>query len=221
MTGGPGAQLIWIPIIHAQVDFGSMSDAVRQLYLREVGQAKWDRHVQMVTALWKGIRQQVERLDLDYSKVRLYQDGLPVCGREREMIQDLASSGSPNYEILLDLVEKGAQVVGTESPELLRQEYELAQQVLLRAPPQPTARLEPRQQQLGRALLNQRDRFIAERIRQTLSPGETGLLFLGMLHSLDGLLPSEIKVVRLGQALPATTRRASESNPGRGGQKLD
>ena len=44
-------------------------------------------------------------------------------------------------------------------------------------------------------LLKRRDQFIADRINDTLGPGETGILFLGMLHSLGHLLDEQIKVV--------------------------
>ena len=46
-------------------------------------------------------------------------------------------------------------------------------------------------------LLGQRDRFIADRIAVTLGDGETGLLFLGALHRLDGLLPADIRLETL------------------------
>jgi hypothetical protein len=45
------------------------------------------------------------------------------------------------------------------------------------------------------SLLKRRDQFIADRINDTLCPGETGILFLGMLHSLRHLLDEQIKVV--------------------------
>jgi signal transduction histidine kinase len=63
--------------------------------------------------------------------VRLYQDGLPVCGREEEIVRDLAGSGSQNHQILLELIARGARLTGSESPSLLLEEYELARQLLV------------------------------------------------------------------------------------------
>jgi hypothetical protein len=48
---------------------------------------------------------------------------------------------------------------------------------------------------LSEELLKKRDRFIARRINSTLRPGETGILFLGMLHSLAALLDEDIRVI--------------------------
>jgi len=49
---------------------------------------------------------------------------------------------------------------------------------------------------LGSAVLEKRDRYIAAQIARTLDPGETGLIFLGMLHSLVGRLPRDIEILR-------------------------
>jgi hypothetical protein len=39
-----------------------------------------------------------------------------------------------------------------------------------------------------------RDAFIAERIGATLQEGETGILFLGILHNLSAVLLADIQV---------------------------
>jgi hypothetical protein len=46
-------------------------------------------------------------------------------------------------------------------------------------------------------LLKRRDEYIARRINETLRAGETGLIFLGMLHSLGSWLDKEIRLVYL------------------------
>jgi len=189
--------LIWVPIVHGQADLGSMSEAVQKAYLHKHGQAAWDRHVEAVAGLWRSTREAIERLGLDYGQVRLYQDGLPYCGHEAAIVRDLAQAGSANHQLLLELMAKGGRVVGTESPELLIEEYELMRQML--SFPGPGDEHDARQQHraLGKALLGKRDRYIAERIGQTLHAGETGLLFLGLLHSLEPYLPADIQMTRL------------------------
>jgi len=52
-----------------------------------------------------------------------------------------------------------------------------------------------------RDLLDQRDRFIAQRIDATLRGGEIGILFLGALHHAVEKLPNGIHVVSLPQML--------------------
>jgi len=49
---------------------------------------------------------------------------------------------------------------------------------------------------LNRALLEQRDQAIADRINGTLGPEEVGLVFFGMLHSLDRWLATDIRLIR-------------------------
>jgi len=50
--------------------------------------------------------------------------------------------------------------------------------------------------------LRARDAFIARRIADTLEDGEVGLLFLGMMHEVDRLLPEAIQVEFLIDRLP-------------------
>ncbi len=189
-------RLIWIPIIHTQEDMGRLRDSVRRLYIERHGQKKWDEHLRALEALWREIRRRIMALGPSYEHVRLYQDGLPVCGREEVIVHDLARAGSENHHLLVDLMSRGATLTGTESPQLLLQEYELALRLLgghgASAPIDAAAFKEQ-----SRTLLEQRDRFIADRIDQTLQAGETGLVLLGMLHSLDGHLASDIQVMKL------------------------
>ena len=55
----------------------------------------------------------------------------------------------------------------------------------------------------GRSLLDRRDQFIADQIARTLEPGESGVIFLGMLHDLADRLPGDIAVTRLDVQAPA------------------
>jgi len=198
--------LIWIPVIHTQADLGSVSESVRLLYTRRIGRQKRKEHIRAVDQMWRSIRGEIKRLDLDIGKVRLYQDGLPDCGHEEEIVRGLAQAGSQNHQILLGLVEKGAKLTGTESSELLMEEYRLARQVLTLLDRGETDKLTKFQDETSRIILQKRDRCIAERIDRTLQVGETGLIFLGMLHSLEGLLPPDIHVTYLGR-LPRLARR--------------
>ena len=47
----------------------------------------------------------------------------------------------------------------------------------------------------GNSLLVRRDQYIANRINRSLSAGETGILFLGMLHAVERYLDPDIRVV--------------------------
>ena len=189
--------LILVPIIHSENDLGSMSESIRKIHLHRHGSDIWERRVKTVGQLWQDLQKKIEELGLDYSHVRLYQDGLPTCGRELDIVRDLAKAGSINHQILLSAIERGAVLTGTESPELLLEEYELAKQVLAKLGSGHDGEVDSRQQLIGKQLLEKRDQYIAERIAETLQPGETGLLFLGMLHAIENRLPPEIQVGRL------------------------
>ena len=189
-------RLIWIPIIHTEADLGNMAESVKSLYVRKMGRAKWAKHIADIDRMWRGIRTRIEKMHLDYAQVRLYQDGLPTCGHEEQIVRDLARAGSQNHGLLADLMEKGARVTGTESPDLLLEEYNLAREALLASDRRESPEAAARRSALGKAILEKRDRYIGARIAETLQPGETGVIFLGMLHSLVGRLPRDIEVIR-------------------------
>ena len=188
--------LVWVPIVHTEADLGSMTDAVRRRIDRSDGPAGWDERQRAITAMWEALRAAVAGLGLDPRTVRLYQDGLPVCDREAQIVRDLAQAGSPNHVILRDWMDRGATLTGTESPALVLEEYEVAQQLLRDEAADPALVAH------SRDVLARRDVFIAGRIAATLRPGETGLLFLGLLHSLEGMLPADIIVTRLRYLAP-------------------
>ena len=186
--------LIYIPIIHTETDMGAMAGSVRRVTVQKLGRQAWKRNVDVIRRMWEEIRQTVEGWDLPWESVRLYQDGLPQCGREEEIVTELAGAGSPNHQLLLSLMKKGATLMGTESPDLLMEEYRLVQQILAAKDPQEAARIEARHKARSRSLLAKRDQYIAGRINESLRAGETGLLFLGMLHSVEPRLAKDIRV---------------------------
>ena len=185
--------LLKIPIIHTAQDMGTLRDKTEQEYLDRFGHEKWLAHLKSIDAIWDGISQTIIALELPCAAVRLYQDGLPVCTKEAEIVRDVARQGSKNHRLLLELMAQGARLMGTEDANLLLQEYQLHQ-------PRPAANDASNAQTLreqGRELLLQRDRFIAERINQTLLTNEIGLLFLGLAHGIEPLLNPDILVRNL------------------------
>jgi hypothetical protein len=207
MENHPVRRLMWVPVIHTEADLGNMSGSVERLYVRKMGRAKWEQHVGLLRTFWSRLEEQIEALRLPYESVRLYQDGLPYCGREAEIVRTLAEAGSLNCRLLLKLMERGARITGTESPELLLEEYDLARKTLAAEnagkPAGPIRQAQGGRADAHRRILDLRDRYIAVRIDQTLAPGETGLIFLGMLHSLDRRLPAGIRVTQVRVKMPA------------------
>jgi len=187
--------LIYIPIIHTETDMGTLSESIQKSTLQKFGRRGLKRKEDMIDNLWMEIEQKIYALALAYEKARLYQDGLPVCGREAEIVTDLAKAGSRNHRLLLLLMKRGATITGTESLELLMEEHELDKQILAARGAREKARIEASRKAMIDSLLKRRDRFISDRINSTLFAGETGILFIGMFHSLRNTLDNDIQVI--------------------------
>jgi hypothetical protein len=186
--------LIYFPIVHTQADMGALKESVTRATLEKVGRAGLARKTAAIDRIWTEIEAAIDALALSFDRVRLYQDGLPVCGREAEIVTELALAGSRNHQLLLRLMAQGAVLMGTESADLLVQEYQLARQSLATRAPR-AAGVAATRRALSQALLQRRDHFMARRINETLKSGATGILFLGMLHSVERYLNPDVKVI--------------------------
>ena len=188
-------RLVHIPVIHNQADLGSLAESVRAHYLERVGPAGWAQRQRAVEKLWHDIRRAINALRLDYRRLRIYQDGLPLCGKEEDIVRELAGAGSLNHQLVLELAGKGAALMGTEDPQLLLREYQLQRRRIGAA----AAGADASAPSPGEAaeLLVLRDGFIIRRIEATLQEGETGLLFLGAAHRLGAFGAADIDVETL------------------------
>lgn len=175
------ARLIYVPVVHSAAEMGSAAPAYKAAFVARYGESKWAERSAEFDAVWRAIAEAIERLGLELKRVKLYQDSLPVCGRENDLVRELASQGSRNHQLLESLMREGATLVGAESPTLLLDEYRL-----LQSPERTEAQ--------AAALLEARDRFIAGRIDATLGDDEDGVLFIGALHKVARFLPPRIKV---------------------------
>ena len=188
--------LILIPIVHTEVDLGTLGESVRISSENVRGAEYWTKHAQTVDDIWNAIRKWILSLSLTYSKVRLYQDGLPICGHEHQIVKDVAEMGSKNHSLLIELMDKGASLIGTENAVHLLEEYQYQQKEVGK---DEISDLDMTHQQADQSkrLLIQRDIFIANRINATLLAGETGVLFIGVAHNVDPYLASDIFVRRM------------------------
>jgi hypothetical protein len=179
------AHLLYVPIVHGSADMGSAAAAYRAAFVARFGEAKWRERTERYAAIWQAIGssldQAIVRFGVPPQQLRLYQDSLPVCGHEAALVGELADQGSENHRLLRSLMRRGATLMGSESAELLLQEYRL-----LQTPGHTEAQ--------AASVLEQRDRFIAGRIAQTLAEDELGILFIGALHRVDRYLPTTISI---------------------------
>ena len=184
-------RLIYVPIVHSEADFGSLTHSLRKRYIDRFGLSGWCERVRGTDVLWEEIRRRVLALEIDFHKLKVYQDGLPVCGRELEIVRELARQGSKNHMLLIELAERGAAIMGTEDAQLLVEEY-----LRLRDGLEGDSDKGDRAGSAGDTL-SRRDLYIAKRIRETLGEGELGLLFIGLLHRVDEKLNQDMEVTYL------------------------
>lgn len=181
---GRHRRLFYLPIIHTAQDLGSLAVSAGARQPVSANSA----HPDLLEQFWDKVEEVVVLL-LQQQRWRIYQDGLPICDHERQIVSDMARKGSRNYQLLSKAAEQGAIIMGTESPRLLLEEYRLAKQTLGQG-----VRSEA-QRQAASEVLQARDEFIADRINRTLVQGESGILFLGLLHSLDKRLDNDIELL--------------------------
>lgn len=194
--------LIYVPVLHTEVEIGSMSELLSREYISRYGEEAWRKHVEIIDEMWKGIRRRLFDSGLPFKKMRVYQDGLPVCGKEIEIARESAEKGSENFKIVMELVCRGAKLEGTEDPNLLLEEYNYLKRVTQIMDPAERDRVIKEYAPRATDLLERRDKFIADRIDITLLPSETGVLFMGMRHQVDEKLPKDIGVQYLIHRLP-------------------
>lgn len=168
-------QLIHIPIIHSPTDMGTMLEEIKKIHIKQLGRKGWDNYVAMIPKFWQTICTSLDAMKLNYNLVDLYQDGLPVCGKELEIVKDMAASGSENHQFLLELIDRGATLMGTEGPRYLLEAYHKIQNSLKNQTSDD-----------DKTLVARRDAYIAKRINESLIPGRTGILFLGQMHNIEG-----------------------------------
>ncbi len=176
-------RLICISIFHTQEDMGSLG---KRLPASE-------DYREGAHAFWVEIQRQVQALALNWSGVRIYQDGLPDA--PSEIVQKILNEvRSPNYDLLRWLIAQGAEVIGTESPALIKEEYMLLAAV--HTAKNARVKAKARRDYAARAgeLLAERDSYIARRIADTLPLGSAGLLLIGHAHDVAKYLPSEIAI---------------------------
>jgi hypothetical protein len=197
-----GSSLIYVPILHAQDDAGSRTSLLTRNDRNEIVRRKIDQGPSAVDEMWEGIAAKVEGLSLPWDRVRIYQDGLPVCGNELEVVTRLAANGCRSSNYILKFIRNGAAIEGTEDMELLIKEYDLLNQLLMKRSGVGQQEANTLYQASSRSLLVVRDQFIFNRIVGTLQPGELPLVFMGVMHRLDKMLEQAYSVAYVIYRLP-------------------
>lgn len=189
-------RLIYVPIIHTNTDLGSLAQGLEIKAKKAVKAISFRKHKSIVENYWYEIARYWENKDV--SGFKIFQDGMAINGIVgQKMVADLSRKGSINYKIVKQLTEKGAQLIKTEDPNLLKEEYFLTKELVERKSflRGLLAFLHYKWRKGG--LLTERDNYIAKRIDESLGEGETGICFLGVYHQMLQKLPSDLTVVYL------------------------
>lgn len=191
-------KLILIRIVHTAADMGSMSEGLIKEGMEKLGKEKWLENQKKIENFWNDLEKEIDELNLDYSRTKIYQDGLPSSGElGLKIVRETADKGSRNYQIVRKYIERGAVIVATESPEFLIEEYGYIKDIVSAATAVEKADAIGRYELIKDSLMHKRDAYIAKVIDNTLKDNETGLLFIGAAHNVVHELPDSIEVKSL------------------------
>ena len=187
---------MYVPVIHTEADLGSAAHVIDLRSASLCGEKRWAQHKAVVSEFWQRVADYLSHIEA--ADLRIYQDGLLAGGDlGRKIVEAGARRGSKNYEIILDLIKRGAEIRTTEDVSLLKEEYEhISRLTRAKSPAQRTPAYMEYESHKDR-LTNERDRFVARTIDETLSEGEVGILFMGAYHDVISHLAPDIAVEQL------------------------
>lgn len=185
--------LLYVPIIHMAADLGTLAPDVAKRGIAGLGEEVWEKHVETVEQFWNSLVGYFDRLEV--SNFKIYQDGLVANGdMGQKIVEEGLKSGSKNYEIISRLIQKGAVLVKTEDFALVAKEREHLIELTGARTRVEKLNAYLKYKLSKNHLLKKRDRFIADRINETLNQGETGILFIGAYHDIIPMLDKDIQV---------------------------
>ena len=101
-SGGAERKLVYIPIIHTVADMGTLGASIRGMKLSALGRQGLAHNAAVVEKMWEEIESVVDNLPVAPGTMRVYQDGLPVCGHEQEIVSELAGGREPEPQVALE-----------------------------------------------------------------------------------------------------------------------
>ena len=203
-----------VPVIHTSADLGTLAPAIDDGTRQRLGEDVWLRHKETVAGFWSAVAGFIGALPVVGLKV--YQDGLVADGELGiRIVEQGVTDGSKNYEIIADLLERGAELVKTEDVALVRREYDLLSTIVNANTTAARVSAAMEFRSTAKELLCRRDTFIAQRIGQTLGAGETGILFIGAYHDVVPRLPDDILIEEVKDTMRVREYHVLLSDPRR------
>ena len=185
--------LIYVPVIHTAADLGSLAKDVAKRGIADLGKGFWEEHRKTVEGFWNVISHYFDSINVSGAKI--YQDGM-VAEKEvgEKIVEEGVKSGSRNYQLLSELLKRGAILVKTEDFKLVKQERDRLLKIIRAKTIAEKLLGFTRYKLTKNMLLNKRDRSITKRIDETLNKGETGIIFIGAYHNIKNRLPKNIQI---------------------------
>ncbi len=191
--------LIYIPIIHTSADLGSLAEYVTKKGIADLGEDVWKGHRRAVEGFWDAISHFFDSVDV--SGIKIYQDGMVAEGEvSQKIVEEGVKSGSKNYELISRLLQKGAILVKTEDLKLVKEERDRILAITQAGSITQKIIAFIKYKLVKNRLLNRRDKFIAQRIDETLNQGERGIIFIGAYHNIKKRLPKDIQIKEIKDA---------------------
>jgi hypothetical protein len=189
-------KVIYVPIIHTSADFGSVASEIEKRIIEQYGAEKWERHKKAISDFWDSVSDYFRSLDVEGFKI--YQDGLVADGElGMKIVKVAADSGSKNYLLVYNLVERGATIMKTEDINIVKKERDFVVKMAQTKSFIKRLLRYIRYMLYKERLLRQRDEYIVKVIDETLKEGDTGIVFLGALHNVVAMLPQDIEVIEV------------------------
>jgi len=189
-------KLIYVPVIHMSADLGSIAKQVDKRGIAGLGKGFWKEHIKAVEGFWDELSHYFDSIDV--SGMKIYQDGMVAEGEVgQKIVEEGAKSGSKNYELISELLKRGAILVKTEDFKLVKKERDRLIAII-----QKKSRTEKliafmKYKLTKNRLLNKRDEFIARRIEETLNQDGTGIIFIGAFHNIKEKLPKDVRIMEI------------------------
>jgi len=190
-------KLLIIPIIHSEKEMGSLRNDISEIIDEKFGKENRDEHRRQVNHFWEDLHGLIQEVlsNVSEKSIRVYQDGIPIGGDIGiKLVRMGAKDGIPNHQIVLNIIEQGGILEKTESPELLKEEYDLVKSIITAKTGEEREFMSEKFKKRLYELTIERDRFIAQRITNSLNEGEIGILFIGATHNVAPYLPADIDI---------------------------
>ena len=164
-----GRKLFFIPLIYS-------------------GKEAQDEYLEKFNRYWNQVERQISKLELKLGRVnKLYHELIPAGGDDGiKVIKDL---NDKSYQIVKSKLKRGAQLEATEDRELLTEFMDWSRCLAVGLQNQ---KVFTQVYQYYSEANKKRNEYLAKRIDETLSPDETGLLFMMEGHQIQ--FPSDIQV---------------------------